>query len=86
MEMAYPAILDISKATPLLTISEAAELLHVHANTLRRWSDVGVVVSYRISDRGDRRFFREDLMRFLTDYNAYKDNTQIKGRNSKRDS
>jgi excisionase family DNA binding protein len=76
MEMAYPATLDVSKAAPLLTISEAAEFLHVHANTLRRWSDVGLLVSYRISSRGDRRFFREDLIRFLEDYNAYKDKTE----------
>ena len=74
--MAYPATMDVSKATPLLTISEAAEFLHVHANTLRRWSDVGLLVSYRISSRGDRRFFREDLMRFLSDYSAYKEDTQ----------
>lgn len=74
--MTYPATMDVSKATPLLTISEAAEFFHVHANTLRRWSDVGLLVSYRISSRGDRRFFREDLMRFLTDYNAYRENPQ----------
>ena len=84
--MAYPATLDVNKATPLLTISEAAEFLHVHANTLRRWSDVGLLVSYRISNRGDRRFFREDLVHFLSDYKAYKDNTQVKGRNSRKDS
>jgi len=75
--MAYPTTESINKDTPLLTISEAAEFLHVHANTLRRWSDVGLLVSYRISSRGDRRFFKEDLIRFLTEYNAYKNDSQI---------
>jgi excisionase family DNA binding protein len=86
MEMAYPATTDVNKATSLLTISEAAEFLHVHANTLRRWSDIGLLLSYRICERGDRRFFREDLIRFLADYMAYKDTTQVKGRNSKKES
>jgi excisionase family DNA binding protein len=83
--MAYPSATYIDKVTPLLTVSEAAEFLHVHANTLRRWSDIGLLVSYRISNRGDRRFYREDLIRFLSEYNGYKDTTQVKGRNPKRD-
>jgi len=49
----------------LLTVSEASELLHVHANTLRRWNDAGLLASYRIGSRGDRRFWRDDVMRFL---------------------
>jgi excisionase family DNA binding protein len=65
-----------SEENPFLTVGEASEFLHVHTNTLRRWSDAGLLVSYRICSRGDRRFLREDLMRFLTDYNGYKDNTQ----------
>ena len=56
----------------LFTVSEAAELLHVSDSTLRRWSDIGLVKSYRISLRGDRRFMQDDLLRFLEDYNAYK--------------
>ena len=74
--MAYPITLDVSGAAPLLTVSEAAAFLHVHTNTLRRWSDVGLLVSYRISSRGDRRFFREDLVHFLTDYNKDEGNQQ----------
>jgi excisionase family DNA binding protein len=72
--MAYPALLDINKATSLLTISEASEFLHVHTNTLRRWSDSGLIASYRISSRGDRRFSKEELIRFLINYNAHKEN------------
>jgi len=72
--MAYPALLDINKATSLLTVSEAAEFLHVHANTLRRWSDAGLLTPYRINSRGDRRFLKEDLIRFLINYNTHKEN------------
>lgn len=84
--MAYPDTNDINKENPLLTVREAAEFLHVHTNTLRRWSDIGLLFSYRICDRGDRRFSKEDLLRFLNEYKVYKDNTQDKERNSKRDS
>jgi excisionase family DNA binding protein len=49
----------------LLTTSETAELLNVHMNTVRRWSDKGALQAYRIGSRGDRRFQREDLNNFL---------------------
>ncbi len=49
----------------MLTASEAADLLGIHANTVRRWSNQGILGTYRISSRGDRRFRREDIDRFL---------------------
>ncbi len=45
----------------LLTTSEAARALNVHENTLRRWCDRGIVSSYRIGKRADRRFSSEDI-------------------------
>jgi excisionase family DNA binding protein len=50
---------------PMLTISEVARILNVHVNTVRRWSNRGILVAYRIGTRGDRRFKREDINRFL---------------------
>jgi len=45
----------------MLTVREVSRLLHVHRNTLRRWSDQGIIKAYRIGPRGDRRFRPEDI-------------------------
>jgi len=50
----------------LLTVRDVADLLHVHSNTARRWSDLGLIKSYRVGPRGDRRFRAEDLNTFIT--------------------
>jgi excisionase family DNA binding protein len=55
---------------PLLTVREVSQLLHIHNNTVRRWSDQGLIRTYRISRRGDRRFKREDIARFLAEFNT----------------
>ncbi len=54
----------------MLTLREVARLLHVHPNTLRRWSNDGKIRAYRITERGDRRFKREEVARFLADLNG----------------
>jgi excisionase family DNA binding protein len=45
----------------MLTSSEAAIRLNVHINTLRRWSNLGLLPVCRIGSRGDHRFKREDI-------------------------
>lgn len=45
----------------LLTTGQVAKLLYIHPNTVRRWSNKGILISYRIAKRGDRRFRREDV-------------------------
>ena len=49
----------------LVTASEAAELLNVHVNTIRRWSTKGILPTYRIGSRGDRRFKRAEIEKFI---------------------
>lgn len=49
----------------LLTVREAAELLHVHTNTVRRWAAQGMLRELRVGPRHDRRFYRSDLERLL---------------------
>lgn len=51
---------------PMLTTNDVARLLSVHMNTVRRWSNQGVLKAYRIGSRGDRRFRREDIAGFLS--------------------
>ena len=53
----------------MLTVREVSQLLHVHTNTLRRWSDTGIIKTYRIGPRGDRRFKPEDIAVLLLQEN-----------------
>ncbi len=55
----------IAANSRLLTISEVAEMLHLHANTVRRWSDNGLLKPYRVGTRSDRRFVEEDVTNLL---------------------
>jgi excisionase family DNA binding protein len=54
----------------MLTVREVSQLLHVHSNTLRRWSDQGIIKAYRIGPRGDRRFKAEDIASLLLEDNT----------------
>ena len=58
-----------SSLSAMLTTSEVAHLLHVHINTVRRWSDRGLIRAYRVCPRGDRRYKREDIVHFLVKMN-----------------
>ena len=49
------------KSSRMLTVRETSHLLHIHPNTLRRWSQYGIIRAYRIGPRGDRRFKPEDV-------------------------
>ena len=60
MDLLHPRPLDAT-----LTVTRAAEVLGVHANTVRAWSDAGRLRYYRINPRGDRRYRMGDLQRFL---------------------
>lgn len=49
----------------LLGIREAAEMLSVNPETLRRWDRSGKLKAIIISKRGDRRYRSEDIEKFL---------------------
>ena len=49
----------------MLTVREASQVLSVHPNTLRKWSDRGMIPSFRIGNRRDRRFAMSDLVDFM---------------------
>ena len=51
-----------NRATELLTVSQVAKILNVHANTVRRWSEQGILKSFRVGPRADRRFYYSDVI------------------------
>jgi len=51
--------------SPMLTTREACQILHIHGNTLRRWSEKGLIVAYRVGPRRNRRFKRADIVALL---------------------
>jgi excisionase family DNA binding protein len=60
---------NTNQMASMLTVREVSQLLHVHSNTLRRWSDQGIIKAYRIGPRGDRRFRAEDIAVLLLEEN-----------------
>jgi DNA (cytosine-5)-methyltransferase 1 len=49
----------------LLRIKEAAEMLGVNPETLRRWDRDGKLLAIKVSKRGDRRYNLEDIQKFI---------------------
>lgn len=58
-------MIDDIQLNEMLTVKEVSKMLHVHSNTLRRWSDRGIIKAYRIGPRGDRRFKVDDIRLLL---------------------
>ena len=75
--MSYVGTIITEEELPsFLTVQEVSDLLHIHTNTVRRWSDSGVLPANRIGPRGDRRFRREDIVHFVTEFNPHKTHYQ----------
>jgi len=56
---------DDTARKDLLTLREASRLLNVHKNTLRGWTEQGILKAERVGTRRDRRFRREDIAALL---------------------
>ena len=54
-----------NQVATMLTVRQVARLLNIHINTVRRWSNQGIIKSCRIGPRGDRRFRREEIALML---------------------
>ena len=63
------------KLPELLSLAEASEILKAHPNSLRKWDREGILKAVRFGKRGDRRYRREDLEKFI--------NTRMKDQNDK---
>ena len=53
------------KLQKLLKIREAAEILNVNPETLRRWDRSSKLKAIIISKRGDRRYREEDIEKLV---------------------
>jgi len=49
----------------LIDINEAAKLIKVNPETLRRWDREGKLVAIKVNDRGDRRYRENDILEFI---------------------
>lgn len=57
--------MENDELSELLTIRQAAKILNVNVETLRRWDKKGKLEAIRISSRGDRRYRKEDIKKFI---------------------
>jgi excisionase family DNA binding protein len=63
---------DINSTRNMLKATEVAQLLNVHINTVRRWSNQNIIKTYRVGPRGDRRFRKADVDLFLNENGKYR--------------
>ena len=54
----------------LFTTGEVARFLCLNKNTVRRWSDQGIIPTKRVGPRRDRVFSRQDIETFLDNRNG----------------
>ena len=53
------------KKDEIITLKEACEILHCHPNTLRKWDNEGYLKAIRFGTRGDRRYWKRDVLKIL---------------------
>ncbi len=58
-------IVNMKDENQLLSINEAAEMLNVHANTLRNWDKSGELPAIHVGPRRQRRYRKADLEAYL---------------------
>ena len=54
--------MDVTNTT-LYSVSEAAQILGVHPNTLRKWDNEGIANALRLSGGNHRRFTQAEIER-----------------------
>lgn len=63
--------MEDTQSNRMLTVRQVADFLQVSICSVRRWSDNGSLKFYRVGSRGDRRYQREDVLRFLDESSRY---------------
>lgn len=56
---------DNNQDTKLISIREAARILQVNPQTLRRWDKAGKLKSVRVGSRNDRKYKPSDIINML---------------------
>jgi excisionase family DNA binding protein len=55
----------LSELPDILTLKQACDVLNCHPNTLRQWDNKGILSAMRFGTRKDRRYRKEDIVKFL---------------------
>lgn len=50
---------------PLMTVEDVANFLKVTPTTVRRWTNSGQLKCYRIGNKNERRFDKQDILTYL---------------------
>ena len=58
---------DSSETTGMLSVKDVSRLLNIHGDTVRRWSDLGILATFRTGRRGDRKFKAEDIFALIVE-------------------
>ena len=59
----------VEKEAGWLDVRTVARMLGVHENTVRRWSNLGMLTAYRMGvGIGRRKFKREDVEKYISDH------------------
>ena len=53
------------KMPELISLQEACDILKCHPNPLRQWDNKGILAAIRFGERKDRRYKKDDIMKFL---------------------
>jgi len=56
-----------SDGKAIMTCDEVAEYLRVHVSSVRRWSRSGKLTAFKVGERGDWRYRKQDVLAFLYD-------------------
>lgn len=61
---------QFEKLPEILTLQQACEALNCHPNTLRNWDNQGSLRAIRFGKRGDRRYYKKDILNVLKENNG----------------
>jgi len=64
-QLLNPKKAKIRPPKTMLTTTDVSQILGLHPNTVRRWTANGTLPAFRLNERGDRRYLRTEIEKFL---------------------